>query len=65
MVTEVRLCDHDGNLGVLQHELKALTGEGWIQGNIPPSCFENAQEAHEGIHRTLGTETHREICTDP
>src|SRR6185312_3716992 len=65
MVTEVRLCDHDGNLGVLQHELEAMTGKGRIQRNITAPCFENTQEAYEGIHRALNTETHREICADP
>src|SRR6185437_12643178 len=65
MVTEMRLCDHDGNVGVLQHELETVTGEGRIQGDISAPCFENAQEAHESIHRAFHIETHRKICADP
>ena len=47
MVMEVCLCDHDGNMGVLQYELETVTGEGRIQGNITAPCFKNAQETHK------------------
>src|SRR5690349_13514500 len=64
MITEMRLYDDDGNLCILQHELKAVTGEGRVQGNIPATGFQNAQQANKGIYRTLDTETHRHICAD-
>ncbi len=41
MATEMCLCDHDGDVRILQHELETVAWEGWIQGNISSPGLEN------------------------
>jgi hypothetical protein len=61
MAAEVPLRHHDRNLRVIQNEPESVMGERGVQGNIAPPRLENAQEAHDTVHRALDAETHRQI----
>ncbi|EYF04582.1 Hypothetical protein CAP_4402 [Chondromyces apiculatus DSM 436] len=56
-----RLREHDGHLGVLDHEGQALPRVGGIQRQVRAAGFEDAQQPHHHLDRPLHAEPHQDV----